>query len=127
MPLTLAGRRVLVVEDEYFIADELAENLRNLGADVVGPVANRTDALVCLRQGGLDLAIIDLNLSGEPSFVIADALAERGIPFVFATGYDEEAIPEQYRHVPRWEKPFDAAVLAEAMAAIDMSGIGTRH
>lgn len=118
MPLTLAGRRVLVVEDEYFIADELAENLRSLGADIVGPASNKTEALSWIREGKVDLAVIDLNLSGEPTFVIADVLTTQGIPFVFATGYDEDAIPEHYRHVPRWEKPFDAAMLAEAMAAI---------
>ena len=112
----LTGRRVLVVEDEFFIADDLARALTALGAEVVGPVPTRDEALEELSGAGrIDLAVLDINLRGEPVFPVADALAASGVPFVFATGYEEATVPERFRHVPRWEKPFNPDALARAL------------
>ena len=103
---TLGGRRVLLVEDEYFLADDLAKALAELGAEVVGPVASVDDALDLIEAGErIDAAVLDLNLGGEMSTRVADALEERGVPFVFATGYDAAAIPPRHAGVPRCEKP----------------------
>ena len=103
---SLRGRRVLVVEDEYMLAEDLREELERQGAEVMGPVASVADALEILRSGPApDMAILDINLGGEMAYPVADALRARDIPFVFATGYDAQAIPKARSDVPRAEKP----------------------
>ena len=115
----LAGWRVLVVEDEYFLADDLASALGRLGATVVGPVPTRADALACLDRGErIDAAVLDINLHGEMVWPLADALLARGLPFVFATGYGQAMVPSAYGRVPRWEKPFDPEDLVRALPGL---------
>ena len=114
----LAGRRVLVVEDEFFLADDMAEALRTLGAEVVGPAPTRAAAADLLAGGRVDAAVLDINLRGETIFPLADALRARGVPFVFATGYDASATPPAYRDVPRWEKPYDPGDLVRALPGV---------
>jgi CheY-like chemotaxis protein len=111
-----SGRRILVVEDEYLIAADLAEALEELGAEVVGPVANLKAALVEVeRAGDLDGATLDVTLGQEKSFDVAAILRQRGVPFVFLTGYGDRGVPDQYRDVPRCEKPFDVPNILRAM------------
>jgi len=113
------GLRVLVVEDEYFLADDMGRALEKAGAKVVGPVPSRGAALAMIASGAaIDLAILDINLQGETVFPVADALSERNIPFVFATGYDLGSIPTAYENVRRWEKPFDTADLIAALTEL---------
>jgi CheY-like chemotaxis protein len=112
----LNGRRILVVEDEYFVADDLVQALTRLGADVLGPVPTRDEALELLATAGpIDLAVLDINLEDEAVYPVADLLAIQGVPFLFATGYSQALVPAQYRHVPRWEKPFDPQTFAQAL------------
>jgi CheY-like chemotaxis protein len=116
---SLSGRRVLIVEDEYFVADDLGRALTQLGAEVLGPVATREEALELLSAGErIDLAVLDINLQGESVFPVADTLLEQGVPFLFATGYNQAAIPAQYQQVLRWEKPFAPEALAQALSII---------
>jgi CheY-like chemotaxis protein len=118
-PPSLSGRRILVVEDEFFVADDLVQALTRLGAEVLGPVATREEAFDLLSTGErIDLAVLDINLQGESVFPVADTLVEQGVPFLFATGYDQSAIPVQYQQVPRWEKPFAPEALAQALSII---------
>ena len=114
----LTGRRVLVVEDEYFLADDMAQALQKLGAEVVGPVETRDKALALLSSdaGRIDAAVLDINLRGQTAFPVAEALIERGVPVVFATGYDQSSVPSAYKDVPRWEKPFDPHQLAKVLS-----------
>ena len=115
---SLTGRRVIVVEDEYFLADDLAQAVAQLGAEVIGPVPTREEALALLAAAGrIDLAVLDINLEDKAVFPVADSLAEQGVPFLFATGYDQASIPARYQHVPRWEKPFDPQALAQVLPA----------
>jgi len=114
----LANRRVLVVEDEYFIADDITRALQALGAHVVGPAPDRERALDLLEKGRVDLAVLDINLSGEMVYPIADLLVGRGVPVVFATGYDRAALPARFADAPRWDKPFDPGALARALPAL---------
>ena len=101
----LAGCRVLLVEDDYYIADDLAQRLSAHRAIVLGPVATLERALAMLQSADrIDAAVIDINLRGEMVFPLADALEERNVPFAFATGYDTAAIPDRYQDVPRWSK-----------------------
>ena len=116
MPLPLANRRFLVVEDEYYIADDIAQALRRLGAEVVGPAADRNGAMAFLHgPARIDGAVLDINLQGEMVYPVADELRARRVPFVFATGYAASAIPPGYEDVPLWEKPFDADGLVRAL------------
>jgi CheY-like chemotaxis protein len=113
---SLSGRRVLVVEDEYFLADDLVQAIGQLGAEVLGPVPTREEALELVATAGpIDLAVLDINLEGEAVYPVADALVARGVPFLFATGYSRVLVPDRYQHVPRWEKPFDPQTLAQAL------------
>jgi len=110
-------RRILVVEDEYLVALDLAEDLRAMGADVVGPVPSVEKALEAVDgDSALDGAILDINLQGSVIFPVADRLAERHIPFFFTTGYDKEVIPDRHAAVPRCEKPVTAPRLRQALA-----------
>ena len=116
---SLEGRRVLVVEDEYFVADDLDRALTGLGAEVLGPVPTVEEALEMLSNSSpVDLVVLDINLKGRCGLVVADELVNRRIPFVFATGYDEDYLPERFRHVPQWCKPFSAAALAARLVLL---------
>lgn len=113
---TLQGRCVLVVEDEYMIACELSEELSTNGAEVIGPVGTVDGARALLdSRGRIDAAILDINLRGEYVFELANELEHRGLPFLFATGYDGEVIPERYHHVVRCEKPVKASNVVAAL------------
>lgn len=113
----LAGRRVLVLEDEFFLADDLAATLRAAGAVVVGPFSTVDQALQALETGAADcdLAILDLNLRGVRSYPVADLLTARGVPFVFVTGLDSPDLERRYVGARRCEKPVDLAGLLAAL------------
>ncbi|ACL62972.1 response regulator [Methylobacterium nodulans] len=111
-------RRVLVVEDEYLLAYDLARALQKLGAFVVGPVPELEQVLALPADEPMDAAVLDVNLKGQFVFPLADALREDGVPFVFATGYNESAIPGAHKDVPRWEKPFKPEDLTRALPEI---------
>lgn len=113
--------KVLVVEDEFFLADDLASALRDVGARVAGPVPTPADALAMLeREPDIDAALLDINLRGKLVYEVADLLKARGIPFLFATGYAEIAIPEDMRDVMRVEKPFATRQLLDALGRLGM-------
>jgi DNA-binding response OmpR family regulator len=104
----LDGRQILVVEDEYLIADDIREALSAAGADVLGPFPTvRAAAALLGSDAGIDAAVLDINLRGDPVFEIADALIARGTPFLFATGYDRCAIPDRFGEIVRLEKPLN--------------------
>jgi CheY-like chemotaxis protein len=110
------GRHVLVVEDEYLIADEVCHELRQAGARVLGPVPNVRDALdLIAATPGIDAALLDVNLGGETVYPVADALRLLGVPFVLCTGYDAWALPAAYRNAPRVEKPVDLGAVGAAL------------
>jgi CheY-like chemotaxis protein len=110
------GHRVLVVENDLMLADDLRRELECLGADVVGPAASVAEALELLRIGpGPDAAILDVFLDDEVVYPVADALRSRSIPFVFGINRLALAIPQAYADVPRVEKPVDMRRLARAL------------
>ena len=111
-----AGRRVLVVEDEFFLASRMAGAFAELGMETVGPVGTVERALDLVEHSGhLDGAVLDIKLRDGMVFPVAEALWARGVPFVFTTGYNEQAIPDRYKDVVRYEKPFDPAQVARAL------------
>lgn len=115
---TLAGRRILVAEDETLLADELIDELEKIGAVVVGPFASVTQALEAIeREPRLDGALLNVHLRGAVSFPVADRLNRRGVPLLFVTGNDVFA-RERYPAVTCLPKPFDMPRLVEALSAL---------
>lgn len=111
------GRNILVVEDEYFLASDLARLLGERGIHVVGPVASLTEAARIAESGGIDCAILDINLRGQTVFPVADRLRAADIPFLFATGYGRAAIPDRFADIPHLEKPYGAERVLPLVAA----------
>lgn len=119
---TFAGRKVLLVEDEYYQALETEAMLRKAGATVVGPTAFESDVLDLLSRARVDAAVIDINLGQGATFEIAKALRERGIPFVFLTGYDKEAVPAEMRSVTVLKKPAKDLELLACLSELMSTG-----
>ena len=118
-PSALASRRIMIVEDEYFLADDIARALKGLGAHVLGPVGELNDALELLaREDAVDAAVVDVNLRTSMAFPITKELRSRGIPFVFASGYDKEALPDEYREAVLLGKPVDAPAIIKALGRV---------
>jgi DNA-binding response OmpR family regulator len=116
---TLSGRRVLVVEDEYFLADDIRRILIQERAQVLGPVPTLAHGLSAVRaEAQIDCAVLDIGLGGDDVFAICAALVERNIPFVFATGFGSGRIPSEFQHVLRLEKPVEPAGLIAALRAL---------
>jgi CheY-like chemotaxis protein len=103
---TTPAKRILVVEDELMIRMLLEDMLGELGYTVAAEAARIEEALEAAKNADFDIAILDVNLNGQPISPVADALVARGMPFVFATGYGERGLPEPYRDRPTLKKPF---------------------
>lgn len=114
----LDGKRILLIEDEYYIADDLRRILEAAGAEVVGPFASLAKAHEALDEGLFDCAFIDLNLHGESAASIADRLRESGKSFAIATGYGSGSVPQHLKDMPRVEKPFAPAALLEMVGRL---------
>lgn len=114
----LDGRHILVVEDDYLVAQALSGLLVEAGAVVVGPIGWLDEALIFVRDhhDRFDAAVLDVDLHGEKSYAIADALQHLEKRFVFTTGYGKDELDAGYQEIPRCEKPFDARVLLHALS-----------
>lgn len=116
----LRGLRVLVVEDVAVLAWRVRDVLQHAGAEVVGPAPDVPRALALLAGHGVDAAVLDMNLNGEPADPIADVLAARGVPFVFLTGYGSGSAEGRHAGRPTLGKPLKPHSLIQALA-----GFGT--
>jgi DNA-binding response OmpR family regulator len=115
----LKGRRILVVEDEYFLADDIGRALQALDASVVGPVGDLTDGMAMLNDDNIiDGAVLDINVRDEKIFPLARELKARNVPFVFTTGYDSNVLEAEFQRVPRWTKPVDVSAVAFGLAQL---------
>jgi DNA-binding NarL/FixJ family response regulator len=103
----LGGLRLLVVEDQFFIAMEVNDLISSLGAEVVGPFARLSEALDAVQRHEVDGAVLDVKLDSERSYPVVDILLERGRPVLLVTGGDTAGIPDKYRVLPCLLKPFE--------------------
>ena len=118
----LAGRRVLVIEDEAMVTMLLEDTLADIGCEVAGLASRFNDAMEKATSLSFDVAILDVNLNGHPTYPIAQALTERGLPFLFATGYGLGELPEPLGSVPVLRKPFQQHDLEQALQAALLGG-----
>lgn len=115
----LAGRRILVVEDEMLVLMNIETMLEDLGCAAISAAASVAEALALIEADTFDAAVLDVNLAGERSDAVAQALATRGIPFAFSTGYGEHA---DFAQRPVLGKPYFAHDFAAVMAALVTAG-----
>jgi DNA-binding response OmpR family regulator len=114
----LSGHRVLVVEDDYYLATDATRALRGAGAEVMGPCSTEEEARAELLARRPSAALLDINLGPGPSFKLAKTLKDSGIPFVFLTGYDQEVIPSEFDDVERLAKPVELRRIVSAIAKL---------
>jgi DNA-binding response OmpR family regulator len=120
--------RILVAEDEYLIARHMRTLLRRLGGDVVGPVPDLDRAIELARTERLAAAILDIKLAdGRTAYPLADLLAERGVPFLFVSGYSPQDLPRRYRKVPLIVKPANLRIFHAAVEALLKAVPSRRH
>jgi CheY-like chemotaxis protein len=114
----LAGRTILVLEDEFYLAMDLKTSIEDAGGTTLGPFADPEEGLAGVDAAKPDCALVDVNLGYGPSFDVADTLKAAGIPFIFLTGYDASIIPDRFRDVRRVEKPTDRYKVVEVLQAL---------
>lgn len=124
---SLTGLRILLVEDEAMIAMLVEDMIIDSGATVVGPAGGVKEALVAIAEQPIDGALLDVNLGGEQSFEVAEALTARKIPFVFVTGYGCAGVRDRYPDAPTLQKPFVTSDLEETLAGLASAARVTRE
>jgi len=112
----LLGLRILLAEDDYLIAEDVARMLERRGADVVGPVSTVADASRLAVSAALDGAVLDVNLRGDMVWPVADMLRARHVPTVFLTGYGVASCPDRYGDLPWLSKPIMMSELVSSLS-----------
>jgi CheY-like chemotaxis protein len=118
----LNGLRILIVEDEAAISLLLEDMLLDFGCEVVGPAGRLSAALDLAAKETFDLAILDVNVAGEPIYPVAETLERRNVPFVFSTGYGSAGIKDAYRDRPVVQKPFAQSDLRQRLLSALQNG-----
>ncbi len=114
----LDGMRVLVVEDQFLVAEDMRRSVVALGGEVIGPFPDLPRARAAIESQPVHLALLDVQLQRGDVFPLVDELKERKVPFILATGYDDWILPPPHREHPRLEKPVSPQALREAFAAL---------
>jgi DNA-binding response OmpR family regulator len=118
MTANLTGRRILLVEDQYLLASELSAALEQSGAIVLGPANDLNSARAVAAEQPPEAAILDVKLATELVYPLADELAKRDIPFLFATGFDCDVLPDRFRGAPCYEKPVNVREIVSALGRL---------
>ena len=116
--MSLDGKSILLVEDEAVIAFAVEDMLNDLGCTVVGPAYRLEEALEFALSAEIDAAILDVNLNDERSYQVAERLKDRGIPFLFATGYAEGGVEWDGQEVELLAKPYRKDQVVNALARL---------
>jgi DNA-binding response OmpR family regulator len=114
----LDGLCILVVEDEFLVSLALEDDLRTLGASLVGPFNDLISGLSAVQTERFDLAVLDVNLGGTMVYPLAEDLLQRGVPFLFLSGYSAADMPPRFAKVPRIAKPADPGRLVATIRAL---------
>lgn len=116
---SLKGARVLVLDDERLVAEDIAEALLDQQAEICGPLFSLAEALEWIAFSGnlIHGAVLDIYLGGKPCWPVADELLARGIPFIFLSGFLDMGLPDKYAAVPRCSKPCEPHLLTALLAA----------
>lgn len=109
-------RRILVVEDEFLLADHITELLEDKGFEVVGPTGTQDEALMLAKRAHIDGALLDVNIVGGPIDAVAETLAARGVPFVFVTAQERDRLPARFRDRAIIAKPFEDGLLVACVS-----------
>jgi DNA-binding response OmpR family regulator len=126
--MTIARRRILVVEDEFLVALSTTDLLERAGCEIVGPAPRMAMALGLALSEKLDAAVVDINLAGEMIWPVAAVLKSRGVPFVFLSAYTPlSVIPTIFGAIPRLDKPLDGDRLLRELAAMDVVSVISIH
>ena len=116
---SLEGTKVLIVEDEFLLADDLTRAVNKVGGRTIGPAKSVSHAQELIAKENPDAAILDINLRGELACEFVEQLTARRLPCLIVSGYGEDALPESLRNVPRLEKPVNApSVVSGLLKAI---------
>lgn len=113
---------VLIVEDEWLIAEDHADTLRDANFAVVGPCPSVKTAMAAIETQHIDAALLDIELRGEKSYAVAEALQERKIPFAFLSGHGQQDLPAGLRDQKVLSKPVERAALLAAIGRMSRSG-----
>lgn len=115
----LKGLRIVVVEDQFFLAQDLTRGLREEGAEVDGPFSTVSDALESLSGKKVDAALVDIELrNGETSYELARSLRELDVPFIFVTGVNAVELPEEFRGIEIFQKPVSKNILVDKILSL---------
>jgi DNA-binding response OmpR family regulator len=109
---------VLVLEDEWIIAEQIETALAESGFAVVGPVGRVDAAIALLETESVDAVLLDINMHGEPTFQFAARLVQKSIPFIFVSGYSTMTLPTAFASSPLLQKPIDPVILARRLRAL---------
>jgi CheY-like chemotaxis protein len=115
-----AGSRtsILLVEDEVMIRMMVADMLEELGYTIAGEAGDIDEGIRLVQAIDFDIAILDVNVNGKVITPVAEAVNMRGLPFVFATGYGAQGLPEKFRDRPTLQKPFQIETLARTIETV---------
>lgn len=114
----LAGKRILIVEDEYFIASDLTNAMTDEDASIIGPTGDIAEATRLIAEEAPDAVILDVNLNQNSAYPLATDLQKRDIPYIFLTGYDASYLPPEFSSVPVVAKPFAMQAVIDAVGRI---------
>ena len=121
----VSGAKILVVEDNYLLAEVVCDFVTECGMQPIGPATGLDRGLVYAREAPLDGAILDINLDGRLSFPICSVLMQRGIPFCFLTAHgDLSLVPQQFRAMPLVSKPFESKEMRGAIETMLSGQLG---
>lgn len=111
----LSGLRILVAEDNIFVATDIADELERAGARVLGPVLQMTEAETTVSRGQVDLAVVEILLAGQTAYPLLARLRASGVPVLIASAYGRREIEPAFRSMPHIEKPFAPAQVVAAL------------
>ena len=118
IPSNLLDRRILVIEDSPVVAPYTVDVLTDLGCKVVGPAPNMARARELAESEEFDAALMDVHIRGERVFPLCEALAGRGIPFIFTSGYADWQIPAKWKGRPCLQKPYTPDQVRDVLATL---------